>query len=183
MRIAAVAAAAALSLALVGPASAAPEDLDTDGDGRASRPEVIAAIGLYLDGEIERGEVIEMIALYIRGGVTEAGARAIRAVEVRNNLPPGTIDADSVALSRREWSDASLGCPVEGYGYAQVVTTGYEVVVGGREAWAGTYRAAARGGAFRLNHHANGRSYHEDVNLAAVTGATPFCSDGRRGPP
>ncbi len=40
-------------------------------------------------------------------------------------------DADDFILARSEsvsWSDASLGCPQEGFAYAQVVTPGYKLV-------------------------------------------------------
>ncbi len=180
----AVAAAAALILSLAGPAMAAAEDHDADGDGRISRPEALSAVGLFLDGKADRQEVVEVVRLYLGGGVTAPAARIIGAVEAKNGLRAGTIDPGSVALSRREWGDASLGCPVEGYAYAQVVTAGYHVVVGGGDRWAGTYRVAAGGrGAFRLNAHPNGRSYHEDVDLARVTGSTPSCAPGRPAAP
>jgi len=36
-----------------------------------------------------------------------------------------------VSMERREWPDTGLGCPREGEFYAQVITPGYLVVVGG----------------------------------------------------
>ena len=42
-----------------------------------------------------------------------------------------TVNADDLTLISSEsvsWSDASLGCPQEGFGYAQVITPGYKLV-------------------------------------------------------
>ena len=33
-----------------------------------------------------------------------------------------------ISSERVSWPDASLGCPQEGYGYAQVITPGYKLV-------------------------------------------------------
>ena len=41
------------------------------------------------------------------------------------------VDAEDLTLTSSEsveWSDASLGCPQEGFGYAQVITPGYKLV-------------------------------------------------------
>lgn len=42
-----------------------------------------------------------------------------------------TVNAGDLTLISSEsvsWSDASLGCPQEGFGYAQVITPGYKLV-------------------------------------------------------
>ena len=52
----------------------------------------------------------------------EAGARKLLAEEVGGGDFPLTSSAGM------QWSDASLGCPKEGFGYAQVITPGYKLV-------------------------------------------------------
>ena len=57
-------------------------------------------------------------------GEIEAGARKILADEL------GADEGDFRLVSSEGvgWSDASLGCPKEGYAYAQVITPGYKLV-------------------------------------------------------
>lgn len=52
----------------------------------------------------------------------ETGARKLLADEV------GERDFSLTSSERMQWSDASLGCPREGFGYAQVITPGYKLV-------------------------------------------------------
>ena len=52
----------------------------------------------------------------------EAAARRLLAEEV------GEGDYTLVSSEAMDWSDASLGCPQEGYAYAQVITPGYKLV-------------------------------------------------------
>ena len=52
----------------------------------------------------------------------EAGARKLLADEV------GEGDFSLTSSEGVQWSDASLGCPKEGFGYAQVITPGYKLV-------------------------------------------------------
>ncbi|MDE2869674.1 MAG: hypothetical protein OXR64_05295 [Chloroflexota bacterium] len=54
----------------------------------------------------------------------ETAARELLANEL-------DLDAEDLELQSSEaveWSDASLGCPQEGYAYAQVITPGYKLV-------------------------------------------------------
>lgn len=52
----------------------------------------------------------------------EAGARKLLADEV------GGADFSLISSEGMQWPDASLGCPKEGFGYAQVITPGYKLV-------------------------------------------------------
>ena len=57
-------------------------------------------------------------------GEIEAAARKLLADEL-------DLDEEDFSLDSSEgvgWSDASLGCPKEGYAYAQVLTPGYKLV-------------------------------------------------------
>ena len=63
----------------------------------------------------------------------ESAARRLLAAE----LDVDERDLALVGSETVEWSDASLGCPQEGYAYAQVVTPGYRLVFG----FAGASRA------------------------------------------
>jgi len=52
----------------------------------------------------------------------EAAARRLLAKEV------GEGSYTLVSSEASDWSDASLGCPQEGYAYAQVITPGYKLI-------------------------------------------------------
>ncbi|MCY4114549.1 MAG: hypothetical protein OXG33_11530 [Chloroflexi bacterium] len=52
----------------------------------------------------------------------EVAARRLLAEEV------GEGDYTLTSSEAVDWSDASLGCPKEGFGYAQVITPGYKLV-------------------------------------------------------
>ncbi len=52
----------------------------------------------------------------------EAGARKLLAEEI------GGGDFSLTSAEGKQWSDASLGCPEEGFMYAQVITPGYKLV-------------------------------------------------------
>ena len=52
----------------------------------------------------------------------EAGARKLLEDEV------GEGDFSLTSSAGMQWSDASLGCPEEGFAYAQVITPGYKLV-------------------------------------------------------
>ena len=52
----------------------------------------------------------------------EAGARKLLADEV------GEGDFSLTSAEGVQWSDASLGCPEEGFMYAQVITPGYKLI-------------------------------------------------------
>ena len=45
----------------------------------------------------------------------------------RTGIAAGSIQV--VAVTQQSWPDASLGCPLDGHLYAQVVTSGYRVVL------------------------------------------------------
>ena len=55
---------------------------------------------------------------------TESAAGKFLAKELE--VEEGSLKLDS--LEGMGWSDASLGCPQEGMGYAQVLTPGYKLV-------------------------------------------------------
>ena len=57
-------------------------------------------------------------------GEIESAARKLLADEL--GADEGSFRLDSA--ERVDWSDASLGCPKEGYAYAQVITPGYKLV-------------------------------------------------------
>ena len=52
----------------------------------------------------------------------EAAARRLLEQEV------GEGDYTPISSEAMDWSDASLGCPQEGYAYAQVITPGYKLI-------------------------------------------------------
>lgn len=52
---------------------------------------------------------------------------AINDLAAQTGLPPGQIN--QVSMEAVEWSDTSLGCPQEGYMYAQVITPGYKIIL------------------------------------------------------
>lgn len=54
--------------------------------------------------------------------VIEAAARDLLAAEV------GAGDFNLRSAQPVQWSDASLGCPEDGYAYAQVITPGHKLV-------------------------------------------------------
>ena len=60
-------------------------------------------------------------------GSEQAVAAAIADLIQRTGVTLAEITL--VSLEAREWSDTSLGCPQEGYMYAQVITPGYFVVL------------------------------------------------------
>lgn len=52
---------------------------------------------------------------------------AIKDLSERLGIPPEQIRV--VSEESVEWSDASLGCPQEGFMYAQVITPGYKYIL------------------------------------------------------
>lgn len=52
---------------------------------------------------------------------------AIKDLAAQTGLPPEQINR--VSVEAVEWSDTSLGCPQEGYMYAQVITPGYRIIL------------------------------------------------------
>ena len=57
-------------------------------------------------------------------GETEKAARELLADDL--DVDEGDFKLDS--SERVDWSDASLGCPQKGMGYAQVITPGYKLI-------------------------------------------------------
>ena len=57
-------------------------------------------------------------------GEIEAGARKLLADELDVDERDSRLDS----AEGMGWPDASLGCPQEGYAYAQVITPGYKLV-------------------------------------------------------
>lgn len=60
-------------------------------------------------------------------GSEEALAAATADLVEQSGVPAGEIKL--VSMEEQQWSDASLGCPQEGYMYAQVITPGYLIVL------------------------------------------------------
>lgn len=60
-------------------------------------------------------------------GSDAAVAAAIADLVQQKSLPADAITVTSIEA--REWSDASLGCPQEGFMYAQVITPGYLIIL------------------------------------------------------
>ncbi len=60
-------------------------------------------------------------------GSEAAVAAAVAALAEEINLPAGQVEVTSVEAV--DWNDTSLGCPQEGYMYAQVITPGYRVLL------------------------------------------------------
>ena len=57
-----------------------------------------------------------------------AAVQAVRR-ELAGRLAVAASRLKAVSVRPVTWSDASLGCPQEGFAYAQVVTPGYRVVM------------------------------------------------------
>jgi hypothetical protein len=60
-------------------------------------------------------------------GSEEALAKAIEDLAQRTGAPPDEITL--VSMEAIDWSDTSLGCPQEGFMYAQVITPGYKMIL------------------------------------------------------
>jgi hypothetical protein len=60
-------------------------------------------------------------------GSEAALAAATADLVERTGLPAAEIKL--VSMEEQQWSDASLGCPQEGYMYAQVITPGYLITL------------------------------------------------------
>ncbi len=61
-----------------------------------------------------------------------SGSEAVLAAAVADLSEKTGIPASEISLVSMEavdWSDASLGCPQEGYMYAQVITPGFLIVL------------------------------------------------------
>lgn len=59
-------------------------------------------------------------------GSEQALAAAVADLSAKIGVSPDEITL--VSLEAVEWSDASLGCPQEGFMYAQVITPGYLII-------------------------------------------------------
>ena len=66
-------------------------------------------------------------ALDIPPGSEQALAAAIADLAQHLNLPEEAVQL--VSIEAVKWSDTSLGCPKEGYMYAQVITPGYLILL------------------------------------------------------
>lgn len=60
-------------------------------------------------------------------GSEKALAAAIADLSEQSSVPPEEITL--VSMEAVEWSDSSLGCPQEGFMYAQVITPGYLIML------------------------------------------------------
>lgn len=69
-----------------------------------------------------------MPATEIPEGAREMAAAAAFDLARRQDVPVEQIEIVDVQPS--EWPDTGLGCPAEGYDYAQVITPGYEIKLG-----------------------------------------------------
>ncbi len=67
-------------------------------------------------------------AVSVASTAEPAAVEAVRR-ELAGRLGVAASSLKAVSVERVTWSDASLGCPQEGYAYAQVVTPGYRVVM------------------------------------------------------
>jgi hypothetical protein len=63
-------------------------------------------------------------------GSDKALAAAIADLAEQTGLSPNEIEL--VSMEAVEWSDASLGCPQEGFMYAQVITPGFLIILEGQ---------------------------------------------------
>lgn len=78
-------------------------------------------------------------------GSEEILASAVADLAKQFDIPSDQIKL--VSMERVEWSDTSLGCPQEGYMYAQVITPGYLLIL------------AAQGQQY---------TYHTDLNTTII---------------
>lgn len=60
-------------------------------------------------------------------GSEQAIAAAVADLSEKTGLPADEIRL--ISIESVEWSDTSLGCPQEGFMYAQVITPGYLIVL------------------------------------------------------
>jgi hypothetical protein len=60
-------------------------------------------------------------------GSEEPLAAAIKDLVEQTGVSPNEINV--ISLEAVEWSDASLGCPQEGFMYAQVITPGFKIIL------------------------------------------------------
>ena len=60
-------------------------------------------------------------------GSEEALTAAVTDLSEQTGLPADQITL--VSIEAVEWRDSSLGCPEEGFMYAQVITPGYKIVL------------------------------------------------------
>jgi hypothetical protein len=60
-------------------------------------------------------------------GSEEAVAAAVADLAQKQGIPVDAITVQSV--EPMEWGDTSLGCPQEGFMYAQVITPGYLIIL------------------------------------------------------
>lgn len=95
--------------------------LSTEIADSASSLSPISPISPIREATMEKGN-IEPIK-----GSEKALAAAITDLSKQSGVPPDEIAL--VSMEAMEWSDSSLGCPQEGFMYAQVVTPGYLIVL------------------------------------------------------
>jgi hypothetical protein len=60
-------------------------------------------------------------------GSEETVAAAVADLSKQTGVPAGQIAL--VSIESKDWSDSSLGCPQEGFMYAQVITPGYLIML------------------------------------------------------
>ena len=82
----------------------------------------ISPVSPSKEGSMSKTDNVEPIK-----GSEKALAAAIDDLSKQSSVPPDEIIL--VSMEAVEWSDASLGCPQEGYMYAQVITPGYLIVL------------------------------------------------------
>ena len=76
---------------------------------------------------ISAGNTADMISTTPLTGSEKALAAAVANLAEKANVPAQEINL--VSMEAMEWNDSSLGCPQEGYMYAQVITPGYLIVL------------------------------------------------------
>ncbi len=107
-------------------ASATPEPVPTLTDLPVEITEPISPISPVSPGQEPAMSPINSDIQPIPGS-EDALAAAIADLSEQTGLPAGDIRL--VSMEAVQWSDASLGCPQEGFMYAQVVTPGYLIVL------------------------------------------------------
>ena len=105
--------------------------LATSGCGAAARPAPVATAQPRVSGA--GGSPLPSPSVAARALPTPAGdssalvAQAVADAAARSGVAPDAVRV--VRVEPREWPDSGLGCPKPGTGYAQVITSGYLIVV------------------------------------------------------
>ena len=105
--------------------------LATSGCGATARPAPTATAQPRVTGA--GGSPLPSPAVAARALPTPSGdssalvAQAVADAAARSGVAPDAVRV--VRVEPREWPDSGLGCPKPGTGYAQVITSGYLIVI------------------------------------------------------